>query len=385
MSITVRAYNVLFGDCLLVSWDEADGKHHAWVDFGNFHNDKNAVFTTVYEDVLRRTKGELDLVVVTHRHLDHMEGFYTLRKRFAQEFSVDRLWYAHVTRATDHLFELADREMRQLMPAGSLAGEGTIGRIYHNNHYLGTADRMNEILADFPAQSTHDIYRGKSLTKATPSGMKRLKIAVLAPEQDSKVYLDELHEGLAARSALHRYFGTAAKGRRARDEAIFSAPTDGADSPLASLADFARLRRKLRSTGLEVLAAVDRTRNNTSIVMRWTYENVKILLTGDAELRSWDIMRQHKADFACRLVKVGHHGSINASPDWSYAEVLPKRLDQNAVIISTDETRFTGENEVPKAEVLDGWKSRLTKPKRMLRTDAASVQPGQSVAVTFQT
>jgi hypothetical protein len=44
MSITLRAYNVLFGDALLVSWDEDDGQHHAWVDFGNFHNDANAVF-----------------------------------------------------------------------------------------------------------------------------------------------------------------------------------------------------------------------------------------------------------------------------------------------------------------------------------------------------
>ena len=42
MSITLRAYNVLFGDALLVSWNEADGVHHAWVDFGNFHNDANA-------------------------------------------------------------------------------------------------------------------------------------------------------------------------------------------------------------------------------------------------------------------------------------------------------------------------------------------------------
>ena len=26
MSLTIRAYNVLFGDCLLISWDESDGE-----------------------------------------------------------------------------------------------------------------------------------------------------------------------------------------------------------------------------------------------------------------------------------------------------------------------------------------------------------------------
>src|SRR4029434_4136270 len=74
MSITLRAYNVLFGDALLVSWDEDDGAHHAWVDFGNFHNDANAVFEKVYNDVLLRTGGKLDLLVITHRHLDPIEG-----------------------------------------------------------------------------------------------------------------------------------------------------------------------------------------------------------------------------------------------------------------------------------------------------------------------
>ena len=87
MSITLRAYNVLFGDALLVSWDEDDGAHHAWVDFGNFHNDANAVFEKVYNDVLTRTGGKLDLLVITHRHLDHMEGFFSLRKRFKAETS----------------------------------------------------------------------------------------------------------------------------------------------------------------------------------------------------------------------------------------------------------------------------------------------------------
>jgi hypothetical protein len=27
MSVTVRAYNVLFGDDILLSWDENDGRH----------------------------------------------------------------------------------------------------------------------------------------------------------------------------------------------------------------------------------------------------------------------------------------------------------------------------------------------------------------------
>ena len=116
MSITLRAYNVLFGDALLVSWDEDDGAHHAWVDFGNFHNDANAVFEKVYNDVLSRTGGKLDLLVITHRHLDHMEGFFSLRKRFKADFTIQRLWHAHVTPSLDHVFEIAERIAAQHAP-----------------------------------------------------------------------------------------------------------------------------------------------------------------------------------------------------------------------------------------------------------------------------
>jgi glyoxylase-like metal-dependent hydrolase (beta-lactamase superfamily II) len=159
MSLTVRAYNVLFGDCILLSWDEDDGPHHAWVDFGNMPNDPNRVFDGVYDDVRRRTRGRLDLVLVTHRHLDHLEGFHACRRRFAQDFQVDRLWHAHVSPALDDVFRLADQAMTALLPRSTVSGEGELGRLYRNNHDLSTRDRMAEILGSFPAASTHAVHR----------------------------------------------------------------------------------------------------------------------------------------------------------------------------------------------------------------------------------
>jgi beta-lactamase superfamily II metal-dependent hydrolase len=53
--------------------------------------------------------------------------------------------------------------------------------------------------------------------------------------------------------------------------------------------------RRLQSGGLNVLAAVDTTRNNTSIVMRLTHGSARLLLVGDAEEMSWEIMRKNGA------------------------------------------------------------------------------------------
>lgn len=387
MSLAIRAYNVLFGDCILVSWDEDDGEHHAWIDFGNFHNDPNAVFTSVYNDVLERTNGKLDLVVITHRHMDHMEGFYSMRDRFAGDFEIDRLWYAHVTPALDDEFRIAGQAIRDLVPRAAWMGDGVLGRIYRNNfgaHGLTTEDRMNRILNTLRYTSAHAVHRESNLGQVLPAGINRLSIEILAPENDSSVYLEPLVDALGSRSRLDVYFdGATADTRPSNVEHAHTLPLGqkATDSPLIQLADFARLRRKLRTGGLDILAVADRTRNNTSVVLALTYDGKRLLLAGDAEEKSWEIMRHKGLDFSSRLIKVAHHGSINASPSWSYETVLTRRRRSNAVIVSTESTRYTGENEVPKAEVLDGWGDRLSIPEKLKRTDR--VQLGGFQEITY--
>lgn len=385
MSITLRAYNVLFGDALLVSWDEDDGLHHAWIDFGNFHNDANPVFEKVYDDVLSRTGGRLDLLVITHRHMDHMEGFYSLRKRFKADFSIERLWHAHVTPSLDHVFSIAEQALRRMLPAHVAAGDTDVGRMFRNN-FGAKGDKiraqMAAILKDIGVPKTRifRIHRGLDMKKALPPGLKALDIEILGPEKNSNRYLKPLEHALRARGIAI----SAAGGGRVRTAA--EDPFDGAravkfaKSELAGLADLARLRRQLQSEGLDVLGAVDSTRNNTSIVMRLTHGDVRMLLVGDAEEMSWEIMRKNGAQFKANVMKIGHHGSINSSPDWSFTAVMPTKLLSNAAVVSTDPTRFTGENEVPKDEVLTGWRSRLKKPGRLLRSDSRPL--GGSVAVT---
>ena len=385
MSITLRAYNVLFGDALLVSWDEDDGLHHAWIDFGNFHNDPNAVFEKVYNDVLARTQGKLDLLVITHRHQDHMEGFYSLRKRFKADFTINRLWYAHVTQNVDYIFEIAERMLRDMLPASIPDGDTDVGRMFRNN-FGAKGDKirkqMKAILTEMgvPASRAFKIRRGLNLTQALPPGITKLGIEVLGPETNSNRYLQPLEHALRVRGiTLSASNGSITATRQ--DPFAGARAVKFKRSALSGLADLARLRRQLQSGGLAVLAAVDTTRNNTSIVMRLTHGSTRLLLVGDAEEMSWEIMRKNGAAFKANVMKIGHHGSINSSPDWSFTKVMPTKLASNAAIVSTDPTRFTGDNEVPKDEVLTGWRARLKNANRLLRTDSKSL--GDSVAVTL--
>jgi hypothetical protein len=385
MTLDVRAWNVLFGDAILISWDEADRKHHAMVDFGNFTNDPNASFQDVFDDVLGITDGHLDLVVITHRHLDHLEGFYSLRASFARDFTVDRLWHAHVTSGTDAIFELAGRRVRELAPAGALAIGADLGGIYRNNFGapgLTTKDRMDDIEAEMgvPASGIFAVHREQDLdaSGAVPPGWSKMSVEVIAPEQESLIYLTEDVHAMAMAAATAR--GGSGQGD------LFPWRTISLErSEFAQLADFARLRRRIRAEADEVLDAVNTTRNNTSVVTRWTYSGatgtVTLLLAGDAQEKSWAVMRDNGVDFSADLIKVGHHGSHNASPDWAFAEVFPDKKSINRVLLTTDPTRFTGVNEVPKAEVLSGWRGRVIRSSRLKRTDSAD--PGKRVGFRF--
>lgn len=403
MSITLRAYNVLFGDSLLVSWDEDDGRHHAWIDFGNFLNDRNDVFEVVMDDVRRVTrpagggKSVLDLVVVTHRHLDHMEGFYTTRSRFKRDFSIKKLWHAHVTRGLDAQFKIIERFLADTdaIPLATREGDGTIGRVFRNNfgiQNLTTRDRMDAVLDELPCTKSnqHTVHRLSKRSSIMPPGLRRLRIDVLGPERNSRAYLKPLEEAARSHVAVGQFLAAAGRRRaNAGDGPIGGAGGVRAErSRLIKLADFSRLRRKIRSGGLDLLAAVDKTRNNTSIVLKLTYDDQhSLLLTGDAEEKSWEIMQEKGLIEAADCIKVAHHGSHNASPAGLFRTVFPRQRRANAVMISTDPTRYPSErfeNEVPKGEVVEEWKKRLptaTRRSRLKRTDG--VAAGKCVQVTF--
>lgn len=388
MRLTVRAYNVGFGDCILISWDEPDGVHHAWADFGTHHNDDRSVYAGVFDDVLERTGGRLDLIVISHRHLDHLEGFYVMRERLRSSFQVDRVWHSWVTPAVDAQFKIASDRLEQVLPVNLQAGAGVISDVYRNNLALSTKDRMDEIASVFPASSVFPVHRELDLAAAgaLPAGLSRMRIEVLAPEEDSQTYLQPIDTSLAARQALDDHFAAFAPGAarvsRAAAAAIPEASEDDPATPdFLRLADFARLRRQLRNGGLDLLAAVNKSRNNTSVVTRWSWQGVTLVVTGDAELESWAVMRSNGVEFRSTALKIGHHGSIDASPAWGFEQVFPTRRNTNAVLLSTNPLIFPTGNEVPKREVVDGWSARLLYPSRFKRTD--SVALGDSVEVVF--
>src|SRR5689334_8922607 len=79
--ITIRMYNVGFGDCFLLAFPAPDRPRKVLIDCGVHFagTNPNAPIGTIVEQVVKDVTEDgtptIDLVIATHRHQDHVEGF----------------------------------------------------------------------------------------------------------------------------------------------------------------------------------------------------------------------------------------------------------------------------------------------------------------------
>ena len=88
--LRVRMYRVGFGDFFLLTLMTKEAPLHILIDCGVHAGDLGSIAEAV-ADMARETDRHLSLVVVTHRHADHISGFATRAKEFAG-FTVDAIW-----------------------------------------------------------------------------------------------------------------------------------------------------------------------------------------------------------------------------------------------------------------------------------------------------
>src|ERR1041385_1219177 len=92
--LRVRMYRVGFGDFFLVIVPTSKGDQHILIDCGVFKGtsgtgDIGSIVDAV-EDMYKTTNGHLALVIMTHRHADHIAGF-SKAERF-KDFTASMVW-----------------------------------------------------------------------------------------------------------------------------------------------------------------------------------------------------------------------------------------------------------------------------------------------------
>jgi len=175
------------------------------------------------------------------------------------------------------------------------------------------------LMKDLPAANKiepHYVHAGMS-SKDMGLELIDAKIHVLGPEED----IDHLYLGEDTDKNLKSLQGISMAFKAKSAPVSDNLPTN------ISAADFRQLQSRLLSNGLGFAEKDSEIQNNMSVVLLIEWRKRRLLFVGDAEWAgefgegrqngSWNVMwklRHDKLKDPLDFLKIGHHGSINATP-----------------------------------------------------------------------
>lgn len=417
--ITVRLYNVGFGDCILITFDYPNSRsrpqRHMLIDCGSTKAAPGVSMSAVVNDIKTRVD-RLDVLVVTHRHADHLSAFSAQATGSLLEMLtpavVLRPWVddpAAAARADEpHLafvssLQLAQNFARQLETAinetrGDKPGRipGLLSAAMGQVSNASAKKRLDTLARAADARYLH----------ATPTPMKLRQLPgvtfnVLGPptykqlpgdRRQTSNYKDQywLRQTSFLQDALSVAGLTSKRAKIAARAALDAQDADDIIGPQRWL--IARMQERHEQALSRIVEGIDNALNNTSLILLLQIGTRKLLLPGDAQGENWSWALEY-APSAQRaawthllsnidLYKVGHHGSRNATPKPLYQLWVGQKRELVSVM-STIPGKFPGKHgggtEVPRKTLI----AALHKVGTLQRTD--QLRKRVSLAVTAST
>lgn len=382
--LLVRLFDVGLGDCIYCRIPKAheEGRDfHILVDCGTLSSAKllAAAMDRLKPSLpLIQGKRHIDLLVVTHEHKDHMTGFGL---KIWDDFSFGAIWMS-AAMDPDH------PEAKKAKKLHAFAAEAMAQAVRLNlalgpqlselaNALAANQDAMKTLRETLPERCKIKPTYVHAGSKKSDLGLplKGATISVLGPERDIDYYYlgdpgdPSMRNSL--RSAL-RFIETDLPPPAAAVPTADAVPAPTNLGP----GDFRQLRSRMLSTALAFADLDGKVCNNTSVVLLIEWRGKRLLFVGDAEWDggfkdgskgncAWNVMwNRHKKrlDGPLAFLKIGHHGSTNATP-WAQPgitsegeplaildAILPmKHKAKAAAVVST----FRGNYQmIPRADLL---------------------------------
>lgn len=359
VSATLFAYQVGFGDCFLLRFIYADQKRrHMLIDFGTTGLPEDAERSRMLDiandirDKVREhsARARLDVLVATHRHADHISGFATrdgagsgdvirsLKPRvviqpwteapdapldsLGPDPAADRQAFARHRRSLKAMQEVAG----QAAAFAAQHGRGLPRAIAEQLSFIGK-DNLSNLSAVENLQTMGDrreyVFHGcdPKLGRELPG----IQVHVLGPptlRQTDTIRQQRSRDTDEFWQLAPRRFSDAVGRTADGPEGGGKLFPHAAAYPRSKLPTEHRwLAGRLNTVNAELMLslvrALDRQMNNTSVILLLRAGDKTLLFPGDAQLENWQYALQssladHLADVD--LYKVGHHGSLNATP-----------------------------------------------------------------------
>jgi hypothetical protein len=308
--------------------------------------------------------------VATHAHEDHVQGFSV---ESFQGIQIDRLWMSAAMNK-DHpqaenaralqAFALTALDKLRLSPNKGIADWA------QSMLSLSKAEGMEALVEKLPVGRRRYVHADSPPADLALFTDPAIRLHVLAPMYDiDRYYLGEVGEEL--KELKVRLGADAGSGEGPGRPS--PAPPDAAEPTNVSREDFDLLRRNLTDSSLAFVLKEGELVNNTSVVLLLEWRGRRLLFTGDAEVKtaykgefqesrgngSWNVMwhKQHdKLSQPVDFLKVGHHGSHNATP-WTRKKSGGATHPVNAILDALLPIPATGQSPEPRYAVVSTERS----------------------------
>jgi beta-lactamase superfamily II metal-dependent hydrolase len=325
--LLVRAYNVGCGDCIYVRIPGEEGGFNILIDCGKKGS------TELLKKAMEHLEGELpvgskagkkrlDLLVATHRHEDHIKGF---NPDWFTNIEVRNIWlsvamdpkHPQAQRVND-LRTFAAQSMRALADSGQALSPEI--DLLTSMYGVSNDDADKLLMETLPTKNGIKPRYVCSGMKPELTLPPDTDIHILAPEKD----IDHFYLGEELDKTFRGFQGLAASLASAGSGAAVAtaAPAN------ISASDFRVLQSRMLSNVLAFAAKESSIQNNLSVVLLIEWKKRRLLFVGDAEWDgefkdgkhngSWNVMWEKYRNTHLKepldFLKIGHHGSVNATP-----------------------------------------------------------------------
>ena len=344
VSATLFAYQVGFGDCFLLRFTYADGSlRHILIDFGTtgltLKSPKDQMLR-IANDVKKKCGGKLDVVVATHRHADHISGFATNKGKGSGDV-IASLKPERVVQPWTEAPDATDETLGPDVGAKALSSRRFALKQMHKTARLAV-ERIDSGKIDMPAALAGQLRFIGEDNLSNASAVKNLmtmgKNVYVYHGCDPKLgeFLPGIEVTVLGPPTLHQTDTIRKQRSRDVDEFWQMAPRrfadagGGGDSPKLfpnapqfdlKLVEYRWVAERIDKAQGEMMLglvhALDAQMNNTSVILLFKAGSKSLLFPGDAQLENWQYALStplaDKLD-EVDLYKVGHHGSLNATP-----------------------------------------------------------------------